>query len=250
MSSSTSKIVSEVVVDGEGSHVAFTFASAASACCSVSAASPAKSPSRKVPTTPGIPSASAKSISESVAPNAGGRTILPHTMSSVTASIPYFAAPLTLSATSGRGIDCPITVNSDGSFSGRSGSSSRVACLPPASVAKSTDCAASPETTTALSSSVTLSTSTPSSSAPSSSSHWRIAAPACRMRGPVSRVLREPNVPMSNGASSVTPMMTSTESNGTESSSATSCAKPVRIPCPNSTLPVSSVTVPSSFTLM
>ena len=62
------------------------------------------------------------------------------------------------------------------------------------------------------------------------------------MRGVVS----DPNVPMSNGVRSVSPITIVTDVSGTRSSSATVCESDVRMFCPISTLPVHAVTWPAS----
>ena len=64
------------------------------------------------------------------------------------------------------------------------------------------------------------------------------SAPAVLSDGPNARVLREPNVPLSKGQRSVSPMTMSTSSMFTSSSSASIWARDVTIPCPISILPV------------
>jgi hypothetical protein len=56
-----------------------------------------------------------------------------------------------------------------------------------------------------------------------------------------------PAVVPSSGHSAVSPDTILTRPMSTSSSSAHSCVKAVRMPCPSSTLPVSSVTVPSAL---
>ena len=74
---------------------------------------------------------------------------------------------------------------------------------------------------------------------------WRACvAAAFRSRSPTVAVDWLPTVPQSHGTRSVSPSTTSTDSRGTRSSSATSIAKPVRIPCPYSTFPAYAVTDP------
>ena len=57
-----------------------------------------------------------------------------------------------------------------------------------------------------------------------------------------------PKVPMSHGTVSVSPSSTETAPSGRRSSSATSIARPDRMPCPYSTLPAYAVAVPSGST--
>jgi len=79
---------SEVIVDPDSVHVALTAWIAASTWSLRSAAIAAKLPSWTDPTTPGIASASAKSMLSSVASSDGGRTTLPYTMPSTSMSMP------------------------------------------------------------------------------------------------------------------------------------------------------------------
>ena len=60
------------------------------------------------------------------------------------------------------------------------------------------------------------------------------------------RVVSDPNVPMSHGQRSVSPMIISIESRPTPRSSAAICASEVITPCPISILPEKTVTRPSS----
>ena len=54
---------------------------------------------------------------------------------------------------------------------------------------------------------------------------------------------------MSQGTAAVSPSTTSTDASATRSSSATSIASPLRIPCPYSTFPAYAVTPPSGRTV-
>ena len=79
----------------------------------------------------------------------------------------------------------------------------------------------------------------------------RLAAAFARRRAGAScSVEWLPNVPKSNGTRPVSASTTRTRSIGTSSSSATSCANAVRIPCPKSILPERATTVPSGSTRM
>jgi len=60
------------------------------------------------------------------------------------------------------------------------------------------------------------------------------------------RVVSDPNVPMSQGQRSVSPMIISMDSRPTPSSSAAIWASDVMTPCPISILPEKTVTRPSS----
>src|ERR1051326_3008158 len=75
----------------------------------------------------------------------------------------------------------------------------------------------------------------------------RAAAAARRSCGDMYGVERLPKVPISNGVTAVSPMTIRTLASGTRSSSATDCARVVRVFWPTSTLPVKTVTMPSSL---
>ena len=74
-----------------------------------------------------------------------------------------------------------------------------------------------------------------------SSSSSRALAAIFRNWLPICGVLRLPKVPMSNGVSAVSPITIVIEFKGARSSSATCCAKDVRMFCPISTFPVKTV---------
>ncbi len=73
----------------------------------------------------------------------------------------------------------------------------------------------------------------------------RARAAAARTAGPNIRVLSEPNVPMSHGQESVSPMTMWMASRGTLRSSAAICVRDVITPCPISIFPENRVTFPS-----
>ena len=165
-----------------------------------------------------------------------------------TTSPAYFAAPVTFSRPSRRLADVPTTVYDLSGLSGVLPSALRSIRLP------SVNC---PYVTVFLGSAVSLtmpaftasrSTGTCSRSAAICSSSARASAAPWRSTGPNCRTLSEPNVPMSQGHRSVSPMTMSTTSSDTSSSSASSCGSDVITPWPSSILPTKQVTLPSAPT--
>ncbi len=88
----------------------------------------------------------------------------------------------------------------------------------------------------------------PNRSAAVSVSSRRAAAAAVRSGGLACGMPRLPNVPRSNGDTSVSAIASRTCAGGTANSSATSSASAVRVPWPASTLPVNAVIEPSAPT--
>ena len=78
--------------------------------------------------------------------------------------------------------------------------------------------------------------------------HSRAEAAVWRRCSAASGIDRLPNVPASNGQTSVSPITSRTASRGTRSSSATRRESAVLLSCPTSTLPVNAVTSPSAPT--
>ena len=106
----------------------------------------------------------------------------------------------------------------------------------------------SPVTVTTPFSTTSRSCGTPSLSAASRIRTCRASAAAVRSAGPNIRVVSEPNVPMSQGQRSVSPITISIASRLTPRSSAAIWASEVMTPCPISILPEKTVTRPSSPT--
>ena len=95
---------------------------------------------------------------------------------------------------------------------------------------------------------VSCSGGSPNREAASARNRRKAPAAAVRSGGAACGIDRLPNVPRSNGETSVSAMASATVSARTASSSATSSESAVRVPWPASTFPVNAVTVPSAPT--
>ncbi len=158
------------------------------------------------------------------------------------------ARPVTRATASMRGCFVPNSLNSDGGVSATSSTMSRESVLPASRSAYETAWLASARDATRPSPATSSAAGRSSRSAASSSSAWRAVAAALRSCRPTRAVDWLPKVPMSHGTRSVSDSTTVTASSGSRSSSATSIARPVRMPWPYSTLPAYATAVPSGRT--
>ncbi len=158
----------------------------------------------------------------------------------------YFALPVTFPLPSRRVADCPTTLNALTALSGVLPSTLRSMRFPSVSWPYETVFFGSAESLTTPAFTVSRSTGTWRRSDANCSRAARASAAAWRRIGPNCRMLKEPNVPMSHGQRSVSPMTMVTEANATSRSSASSCGSDVSAPCPISIFPTKQVTLPSA----
>ncbi len=194
--------------------------------------------------TPGIASAADVSTDKSLAPNCGGYSTLPCNIPGRFTSNEYLCAPVTISRPFTLASDVPATFHSVAGVKAGLDGMVLLSFCPCVSSPNPADLAPAitfPFTT------VMEARSTIHFCDARSTSDSRAAAAARRICGHMRGVVWLPKVPWSNGVRSVSPITMRICAAGACSSSATACVSEVRAFCPTSTLPVYTVTAPSSL---
>ena len=232
-------------VEGDGVKRALTRPSARSASSRRSCRTATSGPFFTT-RTPGTASAADVSASTSVAPCAGGRRILACSAPGGTMSPANFARPVTLSIASRRGADSSDDGERRDGFEGRL--ALELALDPPALGELAVGDVRGRVRAATRRQPRHAGRRPARAAAPRRAGAGRpsLRRPPRGGSGPNCRIESDPNVPMSHGQTSVSPMTMSTTSSGTSSSSATSCGSDVIVPCPSSTLPTNVVTRPSA----
>ncbi len=251
---------SRVAGSGAGvDHVTFRFFAAWIAAHSVCATTPTKVPSCTTLTIPLMPAIELSSTRSGFEIVVAGLITRPCSMPGSFTSVMYVKVAASFAGSSTRFTEVPTTLYSVYFFGVIAGATCRPPCCPVTGIVMLNlrppinapyDTLFDRFAVSLTTPSVTDNRSTGTSRRVDAifSSSTRAAAVACRRCGPAAWRVLLPAVRPWSTVFAVSPICMCTRANGTSSSSAAICASAVSMPVPRSTLPVETITVPSSRT--